>query len=186
MTTKKITMIGGKKPFIRGNRLNVQQRVFVEHYVAGMSASAAAKAAGYKHDDSGSVLLKKPYVRSSIVQMQLAVERNSEMTKKKVMDGFLSAIEQAKTLGDPTAQIQGWNSVAKMCGYFEPQKHEVNISVQGKVVVERLQSMSDEELLKLATEQPNALEGEYTALDADDSDDVLPLLIERKLNEPSY
>jgi hypothetical protein len=52
-----------------------------------------------------------------------------------------------------------------MCGFYEPTKAKIEVSVQGQVLIQRLNAMSDEELLKLAEGDPNVLEGEVTVIE---------------------
>lgn len=57
-----------------------------------------------------------------------------------------------------------------MCGFYEPTKHQVNVSVNGQVMLQRMQSMSDEELLQLADEK-DVLEGDFEEVTEEPSDD---------------
>ena len=41
--------------------------------------------------------------------------------------------------------------VGKMCGYYAPVEHKMKVDVTGNIVVDKLNSMSDAELLKLIT-----------------------------------
>jgi hypothetical protein len=45
--------------------------------------------------------------------------------------------------------IAGWREVGKMCGFYEPKKVDIKVSMQGQVLLQRLNSMSDKELLSL-------------------------------------
>ena len=47
-----------------------------------------------------------------------------------------------------------------MCGYYEPTRHELRVTHQGEIVVQKLQTMSDDELLKLA-EGVEIVDGEF-------------------------
>ena len=71
----------------------------------------------------------------------------------------------AKIKADPLTMIAGWREVGKMCGFYEPTKTKIEVSVQGQVLIQRLNAMSDEELLKLAEGDPNVLEGEVTVIE---------------------
>jgi len=79
----------------------------------------------------------------------------------------LESIEMAKIKADPLTMIAGWREVGKMCGFYEPTKAKIEVSVQGQVLIQRLNAMSDEELLKLAEGDPNVLEGEVTVIEDD-------------------
>ncbi len=141
--------------------LTEKQEAFVKNIAAGMGPSGAAHAAGFKApSQTAAAMLRKGYIYEAIKKERQLAERASLMTKKKVMDGYLAAIEQAKMLADPTAQIQGWNSIAKMCGYFEPTRHKIEVDVKGKVIVERLQQLSDADLLRLADGATDVIEAE--------------------------
>lgn len=59
-----------------------------------------------------------------------------------------------------------------MCGYYEPVKKQIDVNITGNVVMQRLNKLSDAELLKLIeTETANALEGEFTEVLGDDEDE---------------
>jgi hypothetical protein len=151
--------------------LNNSQRTFVKLVAEGLTPSAAAYQCGYKHPAVvASQMIRKPHIAKALREAREEYAKASMMTKKKVMDGFLDAIAQAKTLADPSAQIQGWNSIAKMCGYFEPTRHKIEVDVRGKVIVEKLQTLSDDDLLKLADGDADVLEAEYVQ-----EEDVLKL-----------
>lgn len=136
-----------------------KERAFVEFKALGMSDMQAARHAGYAFPKvDGAKIAAQPNVVAAIREQRAKYEEAGQMTKKRVLDGFLEAIEQGKLLTDPIAQIAGWREIAKLCGYYEPQKHEIALSVQGSLVVQKIQQLSDEELLKLA--EGEVLEGE--------------------------
>lgn len=145
--------------------LTEKQRLYVHHLVYGkLSHKAAARAAGYRGN------LPKGMTDSPRVMHAIAVEREeyakaSAMTKKKVIDGFMEAIDMARTKADPVAMIAGWREVGKMCGFYEPSRAEIKVSVGGQVMIQKLNSMTDEELLALAEGNPNVLDGEFSVVD---------------------
>ena len=96
-------------------------------------------------------------------------EKMSEMSKKKVMDGMLYAIDQAKLLADPSAQIAGWREVAKICGYYEPQKVKLEVSVSAKRMFSQFETLSDEELLKIA--ETEIIDVDATVVDDEQASD---------------
>lgn len=143
--------------------LNSMQMAFVRGVAEGLNHTAAAHMAGYKHPAvQANQLIQKPHIKKALSIAREEYARASQMTKKKVMDGFLDAIAQARTISDPSAQIQGWNSIAKMCGYFEPTKHKIEVDVKGKIVIERLQALTDDELIKLAEGDGDIIDAEYS------------------------
>lgn len=141
--------------------LTEEQRNFVTYHVHHkMSPTAAARQAGFSERSRSQVtfLMKHPAVQRAIAEERAAYARASEMTKRKVIDGFMEAIEMARSLGEPANMIAGWREIGKMCGLYEPQKKEIRLSVDGEIRMAQLEEMSDEELLKL-TEQ-DFIEGE--------------------------
>jgi hypothetical protein len=119
-----------------------------------MNVTQAAQAAGYSHPAiSGYHIDKSPFVKEALTKEFVKAEKVSEMSKKKVMDGFLSAIDQAKLLADPTSQISGWREIAKMCGYYEPQRVQLEVSVSAKRLFSQFETLSDDELLKIAEQE---------------------------------
>ena len=109
--------------------------------------------------------MRNPKVIAAIAEERAEYARASGMTKQKVVEGFSEAIDLARIKADPIAMIAGWREIGKMCGFYEATKTEIKVSVQGQVLIQRLNSMSDEELLVLAEGDPSALEGEFTVVD---------------------
>lgn len=147
--------------------LTERQRMFVHHFVHDkLTQTAAARAAGFSGPGPAAVtLMKNPKVIAAIAEERLEYAQASAMTKKKVIDGFAEAIDMARLLSDPTAMISGWREIGKMCGLYDAQKTEIKVSVGGRVLIQRLNSMTDEQLLELAESDPTVLEGEFDVVD---------------------
>ena len=77
----------------------------------------------------------------------------ANMSRKTVMRGILEAIDMAKDLRQPNGMISGYREIGRMCGFYEPERREVILSVDGKQMVEEIRSLSKERLLELAAEQ---------------------------------
>lgn len=143
--------------------LSEMQRQFVinvaEH---GMNQTAAARAAGMPHPGvQGNQLMKQPKIQAAIAATREAYAKASGMTRQKIIDGFIEAIDLARIKADPLTMVAGWREVGKMCGFYEPSKSKIEISVNGKVMLEKLSSMSDAELLQLTHEHA----GEFEVID---------------------
>jgi hypothetical protein len=157
--------------------LSEQQRLFVRFFVhEKMNQTAAARAAGYKEPGTrATALMKLPQVQKAIADERAEYRIASGMTRQKVIDGMQESIDMARGLSEPMTMIAGWREIGRICGLYEPTKAQLNVSVSGSVMLSRLQTMSDAELLHLATEQQDPLEGEFK-IDAeehepDDTDD---------------
>ena len=92
-----------------------------------------------------------PNILALKAKYEAKYEEEAQMTRKKVMDGFLEAIDMAKLMAEPATMVSGWREIAKMCGYMAPVEHKMKVDVTGNIVLDRMNSMSDAELLKVIT-----------------------------------
>lgn len=131
--------------------LTTQQKAFVKAWAEGDSIPNALARAGYSIKDHslGYRMAKMPNILALYEQEKRLYEEASQMTRKKVMDGLLEAVEMAKLMSEPATMVSGWREIGRMCGYFEPKKVQIDVSVTGNIVHERLNSLSDAELLKI-------------------------------------
>lgn len=153
--------------------LTTKMKDFVKYWAQGESILSAAVRAGYT--DGGTYayrLAKDPAILKIYHAEKEAYEQAVGMTRQRVMEGLLEAVEMAKIQADPTAMIAGWREVGKMCGYYEPTKKQIDINVTGNVTMERLSRLSDAQLLKMIEEQAvEVIEGEATLVAEEDEDE---------------
>ena len=147
--------------------LTEMQRVFVLNFVDNqMTQTAAARAAGASNPGTAAhEWMRHPKIERAIAERRAEYAAASQVTKKRVIDGFLESIEMAKIKADPLTMIAGWREVGKMCGFYEPTKAKIEVSVNGQVLLQRLNTMSDEELLKIAEGDPNVIDGEVRVIE---------------------
>jgi len=132
--------------------LTDKQRMFVMAWAQGESIRSASARAGYNDDASLAYrMVKMPNVLAVYHAEKLKYEEAGQMTRQKVMDGLIEAVEMAKLMSEPSSMIAGWREIGKMCGYYAPVEHKLKVDVSGNIVVDRLNGMSDAELLKLIT-----------------------------------
>lgn len=143
--------------------LTEMQRAFVKYLVHDkLPQGAAARMAGFAQPDTAATtMVRNPKIQNAIAEERAAYAQASGVTKKRVIDGFLEAVDLGRIKGDPIAMIAGWREVGKMCGHYEPTRTKVEISVNGQVMIQRLQNMSDEELLALTEQDRAVIEGEF-------------------------
>jgi len=130
--------------------LTDQQKAFVKHWAAGESPLSASARAGYA--DRGKFayrLMRYPNVLKMYNEEKAKYEASCQMTRKRVMDGLLEGVEMAKLAGEPASMIAGWREIGKMCGYYEPVTRKLDITVNGNVLLDRMNRLSDAELLRL-------------------------------------
>jgi hypothetical protein len=125
------------------------QQLFVKHWAAGESILSASARAGYA--DGGTYayrLVKDPLVVELYEREKKMYEASCQMTRKRVMDGFLDAAEMARLQADPTAMTGAWREVGKMCGYYEPVRKSIDINITGGITA-KVERMDDATLLAI-------------------------------------
>ena len=134
--------------------LTTQQRLFVQHWAKGETIPNAMARAGYNDQPSyGYRMAKMPNILALYNEEKAKYEEAAQMTRQRVMDGLLEAVEMAKLMAEPATMVSGWREIGKMCGYFEPKKVDINVNVTGNAIHQRLNQLSDAELLKIIQEQ---------------------------------
>ncbi len=129
--------------------LTEMQMMFVRHWAAGESILSASARAGYQDGGTyGYRLAKDPAVIKIYEREKKLYEASCQMTRAKVMEGFLDAAAMAKLQADPTAMTGAWREVGKMCGYYEPVRKTIDININGQIT-QKVERMSDEDLLKI-------------------------------------
>ncbi len=132
--------------------LTEKQSLFVKYWAEGESISSASARAGYNDAATFAYrMTKMPNVLALYSQIKAKYEEAGQMTRKKVMDMLIESYDMAKLLAEPSTMVAAAREVGKMCGYYAPTEHKMKIDVTGNVVVDRLNNMSDAELLKLIT-----------------------------------
>ena len=130
--------------------LTTQQRAFVKYWAEGDTIPNAMARAGYNDQPSyGYRMAKMPNILALYNEEKRLYEEASQMTRKKVMDMLLESYEMAKLMSEPATMVSAAREVGKMCGYYEPTKTQVNVTLNGQVNVAQLSRLSDEELLKI-------------------------------------
>jgi phage terminase small subunit len=142
--------------------LDPRERQFAMFIVEGKSVRTSATLAGYSHEGTNGTARKRlsedPRIVRAVNFLRKKNEQSILTSRKKVLEGFLEAIEQAKLMSEPMVQIAGWREIGKMCGYYAPEVKEININVGAKRVIGQLEVLSDKELLLLSEKDREAIE----------------------------
>lgn len=131
------------------------QKAFVKAWAEGESITSACVKVGYSDHKLAYRLARMPNVLKLRAEYAAKYEEAAQMSRKKVMDGFLEAIEMAKLMAEPANMIAGWREIGKMCGYYAPVETRVKLDVTGNVTMTNLVQMTDAELLELIEKQKN-------------------------------
>ena len=144
---------------LSGAHVTPKQARFIAEYAVDGSAAAAARRAGYSPRSArvnGPRLLTNAAVREALQASQQATARRLELDRQQVLAEIREAIDLARAQGNPMAMIAGWREIAKMCGFYAPETRRVELSAEGRGRMERLEGMTDEELLAIATAESAA------------------------------
>jgi hypothetical protein len=98
-------------------------------------------------------------------QYEAQYEEAGQMSRKKMMGMLLESYEMAKLMSEPATMVAAAREVGKVCGYYAPVEHKMKVDVTGNIILDRMNSMSDAELLKVISS------GAQQVL-SDDSDSV--------------
>jgi len=141
--------------------LDERQKIFVDSIIKGRGPSQAARIAGYNSPDSqGSITLKSPKIQAAIQFLYKKHEAAADVSRKKVMDGLLEAIDMAKMQADSGNMIAGWREIGRMCGYYAPEVKKIDINISAKRVIDKMETLSDEELLQMVESSRSIIEAE--------------------------
>ncbi len=136
--------------------LTEKQRQFVKFWAEGDTIPNATLRAGFSDDGLGYRLARAPNILALKAKYEAEWQATRQMTREKVMDGMLESIDMARLMSEPSSMIAGWREIGKICGFYAPVEHKVKVDVTGNIVLDKLNSMSDAELLKIISGGTNA------------------------------
>ena len=135
--------------------LTPRQKLFIKYMGEGDSQTAAAIRAGVSTNSArsqASQWRKHPIINQLIMEEHKKYEVTAQMTKARVMEMQIEAFDMAKLAAEPSTMVAAAREIGKLCGYYEPVKYQVDVSVNGQIALERLNTLSDAELMKMITE----------------------------------
>lgn len=129
--------------------LTEMQKLFVKYWVEGDNIPNAMRRAGYNEQASyGYRMSKMPNILKAKAEYHRLYNEASTHTKKSVLDMMQEAFDVAKTVGEPGSMVSAAREIGRLCGFYEPTRIKVDVNVTGGTV-DRLNRLSDEELLKI-------------------------------------
>lgn len=130
--------------------LTAQQMAFVQAWAQGESIHSASQRAGYSSGDGFCYrMTRMPNVLKIYHQEKALYEASAQMSRKKVMDMLLESYDMAKLMAEPASMVSAAREVGRMCGYYEPIKHTLDVNIKGEVTVRQLNGMTDAQLLEI-------------------------------------
>jgi Terminase small subunit len=126
---------------------------FVQEYLVDRNGAAAAVRAGYSKRTARQIaheLLTRPDVAEAVREGEAEIAAKAQLSRAKVMHGFQEAIEVGRSRADASAMISGWREIAKLCGFYAPERKQVEVvSTAGSTITARLELLTDAELTNL-------------------------------------
>lgn len=129
--------------------LTDMQKLFVQHWAKGDSITSATLRAGYSDDGVGYRLVRQPNILAYKAKFEAKYEAAAQMTREKVMGMLQEGYDMAKLMSEPASMIAAAREVGKMCGYYAPVETKIRVDVSGNIMLNRLNTMSDAELLEV-------------------------------------
>lgn len=132
--------------------LTDMQKLFVKYWAEGDSIHSASLRAGYSDNATFAYrMVRMPNILALKAEHEAKYQEAAQMTRKKVMDMHMEAFEMAKLMSEPATMVSAAREVGKMCGYYAPVEVRMKVGADGSAVVDRLNNLSDAELLKIIT-----------------------------------
>lgn len=132
--------------------MSPRQTRFVHEYLIDRNGAAAAVRAGYSQRTARQIayeLLTRPHIAAAVCEGEARIAADAQVTREKVLAELQEAIDMARLKGDPMAMIAGWREVAKLCGFYAPERKKVEISVEGEALQRKISGATDAELLAI-------------------------------------
>lgn len=139
---------------MEASKLTPKQERFATAYAQHHNASLACREAGYSaHGRSASVtgtrLLADVCVLERIRALEAAAADELGVSRQRFLFELQEAAALAKSKGDPAAMVAAWREIGKACGFYTVQPIRVDMNVKGQVEMDRLNQMSDAQLLAI-------------------------------------
>ncbi len=133
-------------------RLSARQEAFAVAYARHHNASQAARDAHYSHgcaSVTSTRLIAKASVMVRIQELEAQAAVDMSMSRALWLVKMEEAAALAKEKQDPMAMIAAWREIGKACGFYLPVRVRVEVDLAGRAVLDRMNSLSDGELLQL-------------------------------------
>ena len=102
--------------------------------------------------------------RMALQKEENRMQAATNMTRRYVMRGLLEAIDMARDQRKPAQMIAGWREVGRMCGFYEPERRELRISVESKEFLDNLRTLPRHKLLEMMNEE-EVVDGEFEVIE---------------------
>lgn len=174
-TLREIEDYNAKRP------LTDMQRMFVRYWAGGETPRTAAIMAGYSETSSaiGWKMSRDPAILAMYREEKKLYEEQAAVTRKEVIDKLREAYDHAKMVDEPSAMVAAAREMGKMCGFYEPEV-KITVNLHGDKLVEKLSSLTDEQLIEIAEKGGELIDGEFARVAENPVPQLAPPRADRK------
>lgn len=143
--------------------LQRRRELYVQRRALGIPQERAAEDAGLTWKQAQ--LFEKGPVFEVLYRKEVAkADQRFTFSLNEVLKGLSEAVELAKAVSEPASMVAAWREIAKIMGYYAPERKLVHLTAEGNITMTTMRQLSDEELLKLASQGVRVIEGEAKRL----------------------
>lgn len=143
--------------------LDRRREIYVQRRALGLPQERAAQDADLTTKQARSyeqtALFEQAY-RAAIAK----ADETFSFSLTEVLKGLQEAVALAKTVSEPASMVAAWREIAKIMGYYAPERKLVHLTADGNITHTTMRQLSDDELLKLAQAGARVIEGEAVRL----------------------
>ena len=136
--------------------VNPRHKAVADALLEGARPSDAMRAAGYDPSSAQNVM-RQETVQQLLAEARAEITDISTLRRIDVLNMFIEAIDMARTLADPAQMINGTDKVAKMMGFYAPEKIEISNGTASSMQA-KYKQMTDEELYAILAERATSIE----------------------------
>lgn len=123
-----------------------EQELVYNIEVLGMKPARAAELAGVPDIVAAS---RKPEVVAARHILRESVRQYANVTRADIVVGIRDAIDQARVIADPMAQIRGWVEIASLTGLDRPKRVELSVANSVETQRRQIAQLPDSELMQI-------------------------------------
>jgi len=140
--------------------LTQKQEVLANAVLDGKSVAQAGREAGYANICTAHQAMKSETLKEHVTAARTQLTEATQLNRLDIIEGILDAVQLARLASDPGSMIRGYSEVAKMLGFYEPEKKVIELTDNQDRIRQRYETMSTAELMRLVEERVPAVEGE--------------------------
>lgn len=140
--------------------LTDKQTAYVESRLDGKSQRQSAKEAGYTSDAMAIEAERSQKVRQALSIARSELSTATQIKRADVLEMLMEAYDMAKIMSESSSMTAAAREIGRMLGFYEPETIKLELTPSQANMQHRLRSLSDEELLRIASGTAQIVEGE--------------------------